>query len=810
MASISGLSGTTNSSLNGIRGYGGLSSGLDRDSLIEQMTYGTTSKIEQQRQKKTILQWKQEAIRNISSKMIGFAEKYTSTYASSTNLFSSTFWGRSSISALGSNSKYVSVSGTANSASSFAIAGIKQLAQKAKWSSGSGVSDSTLQSGVIDPTQITESDILRGKTLDFKFGDKTYSVNLSGKFAEGDKKGEAYQFDTAEHIADALNDLFSQEKLSVTTDKAKKLSDVLQADVVDGKLVLKAGAGKEGNNLQLTGGTALETLGLTAEKDGTNITDTGLESKVLEKADLVKEASFIETIAGKSLTFEYNGVSKSIDMPGLEELQNAGGDNKEVMKKIESSMQEQLDASFGKGRVQVKMTENADGKYGLSFKTTKYNEDGKLVDDASSTLRLVTGDAELMGSKGALKMAYGESNRLNLNAKLGEAGFADFKAGTIKINDAEIEVTEDDTVYTLMDKINNNKQANVTISYESVSDRFTMVSNEDGASGAISFGGDADVLKGLFGDSVPTDTIRGKDAIVAVKYEGSDEAVEITRGTNSFAIDGITVGLKGTFGYNKGADGKLELDKTAEDITFNAEADTTKIIDAVKEMINGYNEISELVNKELGTRPNRDYQPLTSDQKKELSEDEIKLYEEKAKEGLLFGDSDLRSLSNALRFMISPEDLAEMEKIGITVSSSYTDNGKLSIDETKFKAALESNLENVQNLFTKKIGDSVNGKVSNTNGIAENLKNVMDTYVRTVGATKGALIEKAGSTKAPTSITTNALYKQMENIDKMITNLQARLKTEQDRYIKQFTSLESLISQMNSQSSWLSQFGASY
>lgn len=38
-----------------------------------------------------------------------------------------------------------------------------------------------------------------------------------------------------------------------------------------------------------------------------------------------------------------------------------------------------------------------------------------------------------------------------------------------------------------------------------------------------------------------------------------------------------------------------------------------------------------------------------------------------------------------------------------------------------------------------------------------------------------------------------------------ITQLQSKLKTQQDRYIKQFSSMENLISQMNSQSSWLSQ-----
>ena len=47
--------------------------------------------------------------------------------------------------------------------------------------------------------------------------------------------------------------------------------------------------------------------------------------------------------------------------------------------------------------------------------------------------------------------------------------------------------------------------------------------------------------------------------------------------------------------------------------------------------------------------------------------------------------------------------------------------------------------------------------------------------------------------------------KQIEEMNKRITELQSKLKTQQDRYIKQFSSMESLISQMNSQSSWLSQ-----
>ena len=85
----------------------------------------------------------------------------------------------------------------------------------------------------------------------------------------------------------------------------------------------------------------------------------------------------------------------------------------------------------------------------------------------------------------------------------------------------------------------------------------------------------------------------------------------------------------------------------------------------------------------------------------------------------------------------------------------------------------------------------------------------MKKYVNTLGSweSKGILVKKAGAESSPISLTENYMYKQLQDINKAITKLQSRLETERDRYIKQFTSLETLISQMNSQSSGLSQLG---
>ena len=295
----------------------------------------------------------------------------------------------------------------------------------------------------------------------------------------------------------------------------------------------------------------------------------------------------------------------------------------------------------------------------------------------------------------------------------------------------------------------------------------------------------------------------GQDAIAMVKYAGSDEEIELVRGSNNFDLEGLNVSLKGTFGYKDDGSGNTVRDKEAEEITFTSNVDTEKIVTAISDLVKEYNEIVDLVNKQMSTRPDRDYYPLTADQKSEMSEKEIELWENKAKEGILFGSSELRGLASDLRFTLSAEDQFMMKEFGLTVSSSWTDNGKLSLDENKLKAALQTNLEGVREAFTK----TANAATGARDGFATNLKNTMNKYVGLYGDTKGILIEKAGSTKSPTSVLDNEILSQMNDIDKMLETLKMRLSSEQDRYIKQFTQLETLISQMNSQSSYLSGLG---
>lgn len=706
---IGGLSGTTS---NTIRGFGGLASGLDRDSLIEGMTAGTTAKINKQQQKKTLLQWEQTAIRNITDKLTSFADKYTSTYASGTNLFSSSLWGRNKITALGANSKYVSVSGSANTADTLEIQRIKQLAKKAQLTSSDRVSDSTLQTGDIDLLGQQKSENLEGKTLTFNYGDKEYSVTLpTGQ----DKDGKEYKYDTVENVVDSLNRAFKDVEVS----GGKNLSEIITVEKDGNKIKFKDNENAK-NTLKLKGGSAVEYLGFTGkDQDGNfqeiDFTSTSITSDVDVTDDkLFTKTPFIDRIAGKSLTFNYNGTSKTIKMPTKEELDKVKDNPEGIAKLLKESMQTQLDEAFGKGRVAVDFVKDAlnNNVGNFTFQTT--TPDGQK--DNSSVLILSSADAGMLGENGAFKTTYGESNRVNLNSALTESGLSGadnlekwFKANPDKkfaftindgIKDVKIEISKDDTMQDVMNRIN--EETNVQVTYQSSTDKFVFTSKKEGASGSFELkaeSGQENILKGIFGTHT-TNKAQGTDAILQVKYAGSDEVVEIVRDSNTFKVDGMTITLNGTFGYKVDENGKM-VEDAAEAITFDAKVDDEKIVETIKEMIKEYNEIIELVNKEAKTKPSRDYAPLTDEQKKELSESEIEAWEEKAKEGLLFNDNDIKGLSNGLRFVLGSGDLQELEKIGISVSSTASDNGKLSFDESKFKAALASDPEGVKELFTK-------------------------------------------------------------------------------------------------------------
>lgn len=809
MASIGSLSSATSANLYGatIRGVSGLASGIDTDTMIEQMTTGTRNKISQQFQERQKLQWKMDAYRNISSQLIDFNSKYLRLTAQNSLYRASTF-DRSIVTSQGSNASKVKVSGSSALLDGLKVTSVKKLATTAGLTAKENASVGKLASGEIDLEGKVQLQKLADSSLYFSYGKQSYSVFLS---ASADYTNP---IETARLINAALD--------QVETSDNGKLGDKVELSYEDGKFKFKDKQANHDNMVSLTGGSdgVMEALGFNDADltDDNNIGSTGvLEGKERTATDLVSEITITDFMGGKEMYFSLDGVSKTIKLPDAVELRNM------TMKDLAVYMQAAMDKNFGRGKVTVEGMNSKKGS--LTFETTH----------ASSVFSVTGGTRGMLGSSGAMKMTAGDSNRLNLNLGIEESGI--LKNGTrdsldkytfspltgghdeelyLEINGTVIKgLTSKSSIRDIVQAVNDS-DAGVKVTYWSIADRFTITATTSGSGGAVGFEKEAEVEAKIPDTSSPSVMIPGKkkvqnfanvlfagcdgtaqtgqDAEFTVRYGGSDEEVTVIRPGNSFVFEGASFTLNDVFNVDPAS--------KSEPVTFSCKVDSEGISKKVSEMVEDYNKMVDEIAKQVGSRPNRKYQPLTDEAKAKMSELEIKNYEDKAKEGLLFGDTLLRGLSDKLRFVFSGVANGQtLENMGLMISGSYSENGKISFDETKFKEALERNPEQVQRLFT----GTVDGK--GQDGFMARMSGVFNIYAKTDGLTKGSLISRAGSTSAATSLLNNEIQKQMDEIDKRIDSLAEKLQNEIDRYSSQFTRMEQLIAQMNSQSNMFSSFG---
>ena len=360
---------------------------------------------------------------------------------------------------------------------------------------------------------------------------------------------------------------------------------------------------------------------------------------------------------------------------------------------------------------------------------------------------------------------------------------------------AEITVSSSDTVSSVLQRIS--KETGIEASYSSTTGKFYLKSKETGKNFTIGDSASTDDLaRKLFGAAeTTTDTegnvlnqyTEGTPASMKIKINGQEKEID-PQSSNEFNIDGVKITVKDSFAVADGESG----------VTFETTTDTDKIVGAIKSMVEDFNAMANEIKDAYTTKPltqsnGKKYKPLTEEDAKDMSEDAIKKYEEKAKTGLLFADSNLSGLYSELRSAISDVNL---EKIGI--STAY-ENGKttLKIDEDKLRSAVENDLDTVKESLTAEPSGTSRG------GMMYNLQKTVDKYAKTTGSQKGILIELAGSEKAPASISKNDYKSKMDRLQEQITRWQDKLSDKVDYYTRQFTALEKLISEMNSQSSAL-------
>lgn len=270
-----------------------------------------------------------------------------------------------------------------------------------------------------------------------------------------------------------------------------------------------------------------------------------------------------------------------------------------------------------------------------------------------------------------------------------------------------------------------------------------------------------------------------------------------TGGTNNLTLDGVSFTfIQST--YTNPADST-----TNTPITLTGKKDATALKDKIVNFVKDYNELITNLNTKLSEKRYKTYMPLSSEEKKDMNDDDIKLWNERVNLGIVRKDTDIQrivdSMKGSMRTMMSNTGL-KLEDIGITPVDDYkTLDGTFEIDDAKLTTALENNMDGVKELFLKESSGNTNYQ---DGGIVTNLKATL--YKEVINYNTSALIKKAGYAGSVSDEMSLQLSKMQTKIDDMNTDLTTR---ENALYTK-YGRLEAAMSKLQAQQSKLSaQFG---
>lgn len=837
MASINSLSGSSSSSsIYGNRTYNiisGLASGLDTEELISGVVQSYQQKIQSLQQKNTKLQWQQEAIQSISDKLVEFDRNYASYVYSDTNLMSPSFFANAvKTTANGKFASLVSASGKSNS--DVILNAVSQLATATRYSvssnhlnpnSGDGL---TVTGGSkVDLAGDVELSRLSG-SLSLSYGGRKITLDFSDTELFADENG---QLDEAKLQA-AIEKKLGEQQISTSSGSMVDASSLVGVSVDKGRVSFYDKTGG-GNTVSITGATG-DLAGMIKDLD--SVVDSGFGTfGFTDTTDVVKKTNVAEYLSGKSITVSLDGKSKTIDLPEIDPKSPTlnedfiAGLNSELKKafgadKVTASFDGDGNLAFAvTGGSNLAITSSDDGvakALGIGEGMSSYLDTSKTLGSLNIDFSQLAGGYDLMavGKVTQLKDANGnpipgkyvdeEGNAVDKDGyRLGEDGKR-LQGFDLVINDVKIGTyTRDTELNTIINNINSNTEAGVNVSYSKTTGQFVFTAKETGSGGRVEIGtpegGGVGLGETLFGKPDPSGAnyTQGVDAKFIATINGQTR--EFTRASNTFDLDGMSVTVSGTFNEKATVDTVDDL-AADESVTFTSKTDADTIVEAVKKMVEDLNEVIKAVKSAYSDMPPQKsdgsrYEPLTDETKADMTETAIKNYEEKAKTGILFMDSDLSSLYNDLRNAITSSGADGVTLRSIGIETAYSDGlTTLTLDEKALREALESDPDKVQEAFTKSKEDG-----AATDGLMASIKSITDRYASTTGDVKGILIEKAGSKYSPTAALDNTMLDQMKDVEEEIAKWQDKMSNKVDYYTNKFTQLELLINQMNSQSSSL-------
>lgn len=365
------------------------------------------------------------------------------------------------------------------------------------------------------------------------------------------------------------------------------------------------------------------------------------------------------------------------------------------------------------------------------------------------------------------------------SSKLSELGITGDTSISVAVGDEtkEITLTPDMTIKDFTEAL---KEQGLTASFDEKNQRFFISSAESGEKANFELSGDEAALNALglnyHDENSDAVKLKGEDAKILLND------AEFKSSSNSFTINGLTIEAK---------------EKTTSAITLSTSTDVDAIYDTIKGFVKEYNELIKELDTLYGADSAKGYEPLTSEEKEAMSEEDVEKWEKKIKDSLLRRDNTVSSISTMLKStMQSTYEINgtkySLSSFGISTSGYFTssefEKGVFHIDGDPDDESTSGNDDKLKSAIA-----------ADPEAVGEFFKNLTTDLYNKVG-------EKMQATQLSSAFTVyndKQMTTELTEIKKKITDWEEYVTEQEDYWYSKFTAMEKAMSELQANSSYL-------
>lgn len=564
-------------------------------------------------------------------------------------------------------------------------------------------------------------------------------------------------------------DITEDMNVSQFTAKLKEAGLNASFDETNGRFFISAKESGKDNDFSLianndNGLTALKKLGIYTVNDTDKAEYTRLASLVEGSGEYNAELESMYTSinakdTAKTYADKYNAAQNQLDILAANDtvlVDKDATDKSQALKDAIDTLRDKTSHMLDDYSEYYKVKKDTDGK-------EVKDSDGKLVYEY---------DKEAIEKAGKTE----EFNTLSKNKENNEALIKSYDDNSKIISDTEGYVTvgsdgkavADENNAKVLQEVSDTNTTNKTVAKALLDSKIAM----------------AKTAKDDVEDKTATDVKK------PVRVVGQDSEIMLngaifTNNTNNFSINGLTIQA-------------LNVTADDEEITITTDTDVDGIYDMIKGFLKDYNDLVKSVDVAYNAASSKGYEPLTSDEKDAMTDDEVKKWEEKIKDSLLRKDSTLGSVLdtmkndmalsfdvNGKRYSLASFGIATLgyfnspeNETGVYHIDGDKDDSKTSANTDKLKAMIASDPDTVISFFSQ-----------------------LSTRLYTDLGNKMAA---SSTSSAYTIYNDKQMNTQYSEYNTKISEAEDKVTTWEDYYYSKFSAMESALAKMNAQSSSLS------